>query len=253
MKQKIQAYWDARALEAETSTTNDIYLKVLESKTLIHQLSNVIKTTGDQAIDIGCGDGTTTVKLAEALPFFKFTGIDYSPNMIASAKQKNNNINWMVGDITDISDVAPSFNVAITDRCLINLENKETQFKAIKNIYSLLKKGGVFLSIENFTDGHDNMNNARKSIGLIPIPIRWHNLYFDIWEFQNACIDAGFVLENSYNFSSSYYLATRVLYPAVCLEKNITPDYSSLTHKLAVSLPYTGNFSPIKLYVWRKS
>ena len=49
------------------------------------------------------------------------------------------------------------------------------------------------------------------------------------------------------SFSSSYYLATRVIYSAGCHLIGVEPDYFHPIHQTAGKLPAFGDFSPIKL------
>jgi hypothetical protein len=53
-------------------------------------------------------------------------------------------------------------------------------------------------------------------------------------------------------FSSAYYLATRVIYSAMCQIRGETPDYRHEIHRLAVNLPWFGSFSPIRLSIMRR-
>jgi hypothetical protein len=75
------------------------------------------------------------------------------------------------------------------------------------------------------------------------ILVRWHNLCFDEAEFIEK---AGKIFRDVelINFSSTYYLVTRVVYSALCKNE---PGYEHPIYEIAASLPTAGDFTPIKL------
>lgn len=261
--EKIKNYWNKRSEQNKTeltATTNDVYLRELEIQNIITTLHHLDSIEIKSVVDVGCGDGHTLIKLAEHFPKIKFLGIDYSENMIESAKkyledkpQLRENIEFMIGDVLELKKVLSDrhFDIIMTDRCLINLETAEQQSLAIDQISEHVSPGGYYLAIENFIEGHDNMNQARKKVGLSEIPIRWHNRYFTYHDFVEM-IKKYFTLDKIINFSSSYYFATRVIYSQMCQMKNEQPDYNHEIHQLAIHLPEFGEFSPIKMAILRK-
>jgi ubiquinone/menaquinone biosynthesis C-methylase UbiE len=87
----IKAYWEERARQHEAdpgATTDDVYLRALEAKVSQQALVDFLGTNNARVLDVGCGDGHTTLKLAGHLPQFNFTGLDYSANMIRSANAR---------------------------------------------------------------------------------------------------------------------------------------------------------------------
>jgi ubiquinone/menaquinone biosynthesis C-methylase UbiE len=264
MGDRIKQYWEDRAKQnpgSLTGTTNDVWLRELEIKSLTRALSRIAGSRSDNLslLDIGCGDGYSTLRLARAFPDFKLTGVDYAENMIDNAKQSLNaesvgNVNFAVADATQIARSFPnaSFDVVITDRCLINLDSAEKQYDTIAQIAALLKAGGRYLGIENFLEGQAALTAARNAVGLPEIPVRWHNLYFDGERFLKE-VTRWFSTVTFDDFSSSYYYATRVLYSAMCKARGEEPDYTHDIHRLAVDLPPVGlNFSPIRMFTLTK-
>jgi len=261
--QKIKDYWEKRGqdnLNSIQATTNDIYLRKLEVKTLIHSIKNLGLKENSFIVDAGCGDGYSTIELAKSFPNFKFLGSDYSESMISNAKRnlshyspKLTNVSFKVGDVTNFNHICNESisDLIITDRCLINLTSFEQQKDTISQIANTLKKGGYYIAIENFVEGQDNLNLMRRSIDLPEIPIRWHNLFFKESDFKE-CAEKYFSQIEIHNFSSIYYLATRVIYSGMCKMQNVNPDYRHEIHKLAENLPWFGEFSPIKMVIMKK-
>lgn len=262
MKETIKEYWEDRAKEKAATaqaTTNDVYLRELEIATFIQTLKEIELPDGASILDVGCGDGYTTVSVAEALPQFSFDGLDYSENMISLARDRVAEkgsplrVKFSVGDATNLTTVCGNrkYDAVMTDRCLINLESIENQQRAIAEIAAVTRPGGYYLGIENFREGQDEMNRLRASVGLPEIPIRWHNLFFTEAEFSKLT-DPFFEELSWRNFSSSYYFATRVIYSAMCQMRGETPDYRHEIHELSIKLPWFGNFSPIRMAVTRR-
>lgn len=255
----IRDYWNLRASsDAENATTSDLFLRVLERKILADELRCLGCGPQSEVLDLGCGDGQTLEYLARELGC-ACLGIDISQAMIQLARGRITKlespvkVEFRIGDVRQATEllVDRKFDYVITDRCLINLESSEEQFKSIQGIADLLRNGGYYLAIENFIEGNDRLNQIRELFELPPIPIRWHNLYFRELDFLAEA--ARFFTEiRRVDFSSAYYLATRVIYSKLCQLQGLEPDYVHPIHQLSVTLPLMGDFSPIKLFVMRK-
>ena len=265
MSERIKDYWNQRAGENSgrlSATTQDIWMRRLEVACLIGTLEKLALPAGARIADMGCGDGNTILQLARQFPDFQFVGFDYAPQMIETAQAQlaaagglNGRVLFRVGDVNDpvASTGAAQLDVAMTDRCLINLETTDAQYAAIGRISDCLKPGGVYLAIENFIEGQNAMNAVRAAMGLPEIPVRWHNHFFTETEFRVRTAVYFSNLE-FHEFSSAYYYATRVIYSALCRIQGVEPDYDHEIHRLAVQLPpMKENFSPIRLAVLRKT
>ena len=263
MKEKIKEYWDERAKQysgISAATTNDVYLRELEISTIIQTFHQIDIPKNGNVLDVGCGDGYSTLKVAQAISDFCVLGIDYSENMIKNACERLEShpelkdcVTFIVGDVTELGETCGDsvYDVILSDRCLINLDSAENQYHVIAQIAEHTKPGGYYIAIENFIEGHENMNRARRSVGAPEIPVRWHNLYFKEHEFINNVerFFEGIIFKD---FSSSYYFATRVIYSAMCQMREEEPDYNHEIHQLSVNLPWIGQFSPIRMAVLRK-
>lgn len=252
-------HWQQRAIDhadSPAATTDDICLRLLEAKTLRDILPDLLPSDAASVLDVGCGDGRLIDSLAQHFPTVSFTGVDFSEAMIANAqRQCSNSANstFMTGNALQLasSDLTDRFDVVVTSRCLINLPDLESQRQAIHQIASCLVPNGHYVAIENFMEGQDAMNAARRAIGLNEIPVRWHNRFFTESEFLDAIAEVFEVVELR-DFSSAYYYATRVIYSKLCQMQGVEPDYDHDLHHLAIDLPPMGGFSPVRLAILRR-
>ena len=263
MSEKIRQYWDERAGQNAgelTATTQDVWMRHLEVATLIGLIEELAPPAGARIADMGCGDGNTLLALAPRFRDYRFSGFDYAPQMIETANNnlaalgaEGSNLQFSVGDVTDpVASVGEAgLDIAMTDRCLINLDDSAAQFRALGEIARTLKPGGHYLAIENFHEGQDAMNAARAVVGLPEIQVRWHNHFFHEAEFR-AEAERHFETIEIREFASAYYYATRVIYSAMCKMQGVDPDYQHEIHQLAVKLPAMGAYSPIRLVILRK-
>lgn len=258
MRMEIKTYWNERASsDKKNATTDDIHLRALERATLIDQLRQLGCTSKSKVADLGCGDGRTVFAVAEAFGC-EAHGMDYSSSMIDLANEHlqenpNSKVSFRVGDIREVASTyaGQKFDFLLTDRVLINLEKTAEQLATMDAIASLLIPGGYYLCIENFVEGNDRLNSLRETFGLPPIAIRWHNLFFKETEF-NTQAQKSFASVERIDFSSAYYLATRVVYSKMCAVENLKIDYGHPIHEESAKLPFCGNFSPIILHVLGK-
>ncbi|QWD32244.1 class I SAM-dependent methyltransferase [Polynucleobacter paneuropaeus] len=251
--QEIKNYWDQRASDDDTaqSTTQDVYLRSIEQHVLLQWIEKIKPST---IADIGCGDGRTTIGLAQSLREITFSGYDYSQAMIHNA-----NKNLAVEDISNITflrhDVCDEFygvhELMLSTRCLINLPTWAMQQQAIRNIHNGLSAKGYYLMIENFADGQENFNQLRRKFDLPEIPQRSHNLFFNRNQLSEFLKNL-FCVEHEINISSTYYMVSRIIYSRICQDENRTPDYFDKHHKYAASLPFMGEYGPVRLLVLKK-
>jgi len=255
--EEIKRYWNERAAESKgqpNATTDDYYMRVIESRQLINHI-RALGTAIGKVADVGCGDGLTTLAVAGTFPDINFTGLDYSSKMVETAggrleKSGLRNVTFAERDITsDGNDTR--FDLVYTTRCLINLPSEDLQRAALSRIRSMLVEGGVYLMIENFIDGHEEFNRLRRDFGLAEIKIREHNLFFDD-RWLLPFIEDKFEVVERVNISSPYYVVSRVIYSKLCAQAGTTPNYFDVHHELASQLPPCGNFGPVKLVVLRR-
>src|SRR5438270_2499172 len=220
--ESIREYWNSRAREPElshTATTDDVYLRELEIATFASVVADLPLRNHAQIADVGCGDGYSTLSIARRFKQHHFLGLDYSEQMIGLANRRLSQeadtpqISFQYGDVLALDRHLPhaSIDVDLTDRCLINLDNLESQSQAVTQIASCLKPGGHLIAVENFMEGQHELTAARRLVDLPEIPVRWHNRFLSEPEFKQMAAPHFETIEYK-NFSSTYYLATRVIY-----------------------------------------
>jgi len=177
---RVKQFWETRAqdpsLTDAEATHSDVWQRWLEIETIKPFLR-----ASDRMVDLGCGSGYATRLLA---PLVRETvGVDFSESMIARARAAAAGLpalRFDVGNVLTLDrDTLGSFDVALSVRCLINLESWELQQRGIEQIAGLIKPGGRFILVEGFADGRRALNTLREQVGLSQMPTVWHNVDFE--------------------------------------------------------------------------
>jgi len=251
----IKEYWNNRAEEFKSSpaaTTNDVCLRELEVAELIKSIRKLNLPPGSKILDVGCGDGFSTLRIAAHFPELNFTGMDYCDKMIVNACTNLvsnyptlRNVSFKVRSI--LEEVGTErYSAVLSCRCLINLTSFLEQIESLNNIASYLVDNGTYIGIENFIDENNNLNSLRLALGLKDIPVRWHNLFFNEHQLRISIMPMFYGIYIS-DFLSSYYLITRVIYSKICNILNKEPDYLHWMHKLGMIIPSVGRYCPVRL------
>lgn len=256
---KVQA---AKHKDSALSTMEDPITRQKEVDLIgnFFRLPGIQKTAKD-VLEIGCGNGYTLNLLQPQFRNYKFTGLDFSEDLLAIARERNlSGVSFIQGDARKLQFGDESFDVIYTERCIINLLTWEEQMLAVNEMHRLLRKGGHLLFMESFTEGYNNLNKARNELGLESIPMPHHNNYFDKNEFE-PFIQSKFKILSAYdlggmetdvprNFLSSHYFTARVLHPL--LTKGDPTLKNTELVKFFSFLPPSGCYSPIEAYILEK-
>ena len=113
----------------------------LEEKTIFEKYEEHIR---DKAVlDVGCGGGRTAIALSEMTP--NYTGIDYSQEMIKACQKWHSPLNFLHGDASNMHMFdAESFDFILFAFNGIDSMSQEKRIKVLKEIYRVLKSGGIF-------------------------------------------------------------------------------------------------------------
>ncbi|WP_114952850.1 class I SAM-dependent methyltransferase [Sphingosinicella terrae] len=176
-------------------------------------------------LDIGCGNGYLLEQIRQRHADMELMGLEYTPELVEIARQRGvEGCEIVQGDVRDMPFENASFDIIVTERCIINVMDQQDQAKSIAEVARILRQGGHYICIEAFTDGLENLNAARGELGLEPNDMPYHNLWFDKGWFLDV-IKAHFDVASlpsetdpayvPFNFLSSHYFMSRVVYPAV--------------------------------------
>ncbi len=253
---KIKEYYEERSKnfhgQAIVSMPDQLLIN-LENQVLRKYL-----TRRGPLLDVGCANGYSTLEFAKTRPSISVRGVDYSESMIQDAKellaksprQFQKRVSFGIGDVLGLKEKKSHYDQVVSKRCIINLPSWELQQKALQEFIRVLKPQGTLLLSEASAQGWRNMNRLRKEFGLNEIPQPWHNLYLDE-EKLFPTLKPWMKLVENINFSSTYYIGSRVLQPFI-IGKDKEPCFDSEINKLFTLFPNVGDYGTQKLYVFRK-
>ena len=232
------------------STMPDQNIRRLEIQNLLKYLNE-----GDRCLEIGCGNGTATRIISET-KILDMLAVDANAKMIKLAKSQNmskvkGTLIFTKKDILNLKS-KEKFDVVYTMRCIINLLDQKIQLLALTNLANSVKIDGKLILLEAFEDGWQELNQARREVGLENIPPAYHNLHLKKDKVIKHLSKIGFHLVNEDNFLSSYYFNTRVIYPALAKANSVDVVFNSKIAEFFSTQPSYGNFSHIKILCFQR-
>lgn len=173
---------------------------------------------GAKVIDIGCGDGTSTLKFAQRAGFVH--GVDYIVRYVDLARQQAiqrgvSNVEFAAADVMDLTQTRKrvgSVDIAITIRCLINLASWENQLVALREIAGLVRPGGLYLLSEGWSDAWMALNRWRSRSGLSQIELVKYNCLLNRNRFEQHVSEQFEILH--YENLGFFIFMSRVFQPA---------------------------------------
>ena len=128
---------------------------------------------GDRVLDVGCGPGSLTLaaKLA-AGPTGKVHGIDASPEMIETARQKaaaaGQDVQFQTGLMEQLDFADGSFDVVLS-RLAIHHLPENLQSRAFAEIFRVLKAGGLALIADMPTASHSLSGHLALALAAVGV------------------------------------------------------------------------------------
>ena len=247
-----QEFWETQAAQGARAGSQDLIAKPLEIEAIARFVDD-----GMNVLDVGCGNGVTALELAQRYSV-TVLGLDSSPAMIQAANDVKRDapplkgrVEFQVGDVRQLPPLS-AYDLAYTERTLINLPDWPSQRQAIIDILQCVRSGCHYVMCENSQDGLERLNALRRAVGLPSIVPPWHNRYLREAEVQAAVIPHG-SCETSFAHTSTYYFLSRVVNAALAHDQGQEPDYNAPVNRLALSLPPLGDIGQGRIWVWRRN
>lgn len=256
---EIKTFWTDQAVrhrQSPAASWSDQFVIELEIAELLKHLAD-----GDRVLDIGCANGYTTCRLAEARRIDAI-GVDYIPEMIAQAgarldaghPQLRDRVRFDVGDILALAQPERAFDKVVVIRVLINLGTRERQQAALLAALARVKPGGLLLLSEATMQGWQRLNAFRREWGLPDIPMPPFNNYLDEDEVRSVAAPHADLVQIAH-FASTYYVFSRVLKPLLSEALGNRVDVANPAaewNRFAAQLPAYGDYGVQRLFVFRK-
>jgi len=137
MNEQVASFWDRQAPGYAAQPVKD----VKSYDEMLIEVSKHLKST-DKVLEIGCGTGSTAVRMADQVS--SWTGSDISDEMINIAKSKMaiGDANFVVSD-ADADFIDAPFDTVTAFHILHLVPDPKN---TIANLYAQLKPGGLFIS-----------------------------------------------------------------------------------------------------------
>ena len=256
---EIHEYWTNQVRthgSSHAASWTDRWAIDLEVRAITQRLAD-----DDRVLDIGCGNGYSTVEFA-LRKRVSIRGIDYVPEMVTEARgralstasQLMGRVEFAVGNLMTLDEPSDAYDKVITVRVLINLGSWEAQQTALASCARVTRPGGLLLLSEATLQGWRRLNAFRSEWNLPAIGMPDFNTYLDEERVVDTLASA-FDLVEIANFASTYFVGTRVIKPLLAkagdLETLIAePDLH--WNRWWSTLPAAGDYGTQKLFVFRK-
>lgn len=206
-------------------------------------------------LDAGCGEGEGTL-VYSSIPGVMIHAVDFSETRLSLAKQRlsgRKNVALKQVDLLKEFAFDSDYDLIISQRFLINITDWPLQQSVLLRLMNYLKPGGRLLMMEGSQQGVNSLNDLRLSLGLEPIPVRWHNLFFD----DDALVD--FMQRSGHRLIEqdglgTYFMLTRGIRPLLDSDLAWNCEFNRLAAIPAVAdlLGFRTKFSRLKLFVFQR-
>jgi SAM-dependent methyltransferase len=245
-QKEVLDYWNEPAVES----MYDKHLLTAEIELLRKHIPE-----GTKILDAGCGEAEGTI-VYSAIPGTLVHAVDFSETRLQKAREKlagRENVICKQVDFLGEYQLDRDYDVIVSQRFLINLMEWRLQQKVLLDLTSMLKPGGRLLMLEGSRRGVDSLNEFRAAFVLEPIPVKWHNLFFDAQALVDFMHEHGHQLVTEDGLGT-YFLLTRGIRPVFDQTLNWDSDFNRRAAAMSTDalLQLGTRFSRLKLWVFQK-
>lgn len=245
-QKEVLDYWNDNEVES-------MYDKHLLNSEIALLLKRV--PAGAKILDAGCGEAEGTLAYS-SVPGTTVHAVDFSETRLEKARERlagRPNVKCKQVDFLGTYELDRDYDIVISQRFLINLMEWELQQRVLLDLVSMLKTGGRLLMLEGSKQGVDSLNEFRSAVGLEPIPVKWHNLFFDDHALVDFMKQHGCRLVDEDGLGT-YFLLSRGVRPLLDQTLNWDSDFNRLaaSERVGELLQLGPKFSRLKLWVFEK-
>jgi ubiquinone/menaquinone biosynthesis C-methylase UbiE len=134
----------AAGRHGQTALYDPVVALTMRERTFRSRLVAQVAAASPAAVlEIGCGTGSLTTRLAQALPTASITGLDPDPSVLARAQAKDHahRIAWLSGSAVELPLPDQSFDRVVASLLLHHLTDAEKQ-RALAEAQRVLRPGG---------------------------------------------------------------------------------------------------------------
>lgn len=175
-----------------------------------------------RVLEVGCGNGFNCSWIAGNYADTVVSGVDYIPDMIDAARQRQADdgidparLSYGVDDALTLATVADDFDVVFTNRCIINLNTPELQRQAINRLCDRVAPGGYVMLIENSYEARMRQDLLRQAVDLPTRPIDVFNTFIHDGDIERILTGRGFEVVSSQTISSLHDVVLYILLPMI--------------------------------------
>ncbi len=136
-------------------------------------------------LDLGCGTGYLTQKLAEEYPQAQLTGADVAPGMLNVAQTRCANADWCCADAVALPFASQSFDLITSNLMLQWIDDIGRVFVEVRR---LLRPGGLFMFT---TKGPDTLKELRYAWAEVDNQVHVSD-FIDMHDLGDALVHAQF-------------------------------------------------------------
>ncbi|HEX3787008.1 MAG TPA: class I SAM-dependent methyltransferase [Pseudonocardiaceae bacterium] len=131
-------------------------------------VEHVVRDTTEPAVlDLGCGPGSLSSRLADRLPNARITAVDADPLLLALARaQRSDRITFVDADLTTPgwTDQVPARLDAVVSTTALHWLDREPLAELYRTLARLVRPGGVFVNGDHLGTGDPRLNELAKLV-----------------------------------------------------------------------------------------
>ncbi|PSK64842.1 Ubiquinone/menaquinone biosynthesis C-methyltransferase UbiE [Micromonospora sp. MH33] len=239
-------YATADRIEQRTSALHRAKITGADAAATIAALAAAAHPNPSRVADIGCGRGTTTIRLAHQYPAATIVAVDQSPALLAVTgnrlRAQRREVTLVAADFHHLRGVLAHVDVAAAAFCLYHSRHPE---KALAEIGACLAPGAHLIAATKSADSYINIDRVIAASGLDREAVSRPSLYeaFHTSNAEAALAAAGFILrrrvdqQHTFRFTDLAHLAEyAVTSPKYRLPSKLTADPAALAAALRARL-----------------